>query len=212
HSIFDQSYIPDICLSCKETSLEEVPVDERNIIEVNCQGLLGHHFCEIEKMNDIHLVKNDLAVTKLDECQDIACVDEVGEIVRARRKRIGLYSEKLPIVLRKADENDLEKYRINLHEEVKARSIFKEKIEKFNLNMKLVDIHYQFDRKRLFFFYTSESRVDFRELAKDLASIFKTRIELRQIGVRDEAKRMGGLGESIVVLLFYTILKKSQLN
>jgi cell fate regulator YaaT (PSP1 superfamily) len=60
--------------------------------------------------------------------------------------------------------------------------------------MKLVHIHYQFDRKRLFFFYTSDGRVDFRELAKDLASEFKTRIELRQMGVRDEAKNIGGLG------------------
>jgi cell fate regulator YaaT (PSP1 superfamily) len=59
--------------------------------------------------------------------------------------------------------------------------------------MKLVDIHFQFDRKKLFFFYTADGRVDFRELAKRLASKFKTRIELRQIGVRDEAKRIGGL-------------------
>lgn len=59
--------------------------------------------------------------------------------------------------------------------------------------MKLVDIHFQFDRKKLYFFYTSEGRVDFRELAKKLAASFKTKIELRQMGVRDEAKRKGGL-------------------
>jgi cell fate regulator YaaT (PSP1 superfamily) len=60
--------------------------------------------------------------------------------------------------------------------------------------MKLVDVHYQFDKKKLYFFYTTDGRVDFRELAKSLASEFRTRIELRQMGVRDEAKRIGGLG------------------
>lgn len=68
------------------------------------------------------------------------------------------------------------------------------KIEKHKLEMKLVDVEYTFDNNKILFYFTADGRVDFRELVKDLASVFKTRIELRQIGVRDEAKMLGGLG------------------
>ena len=68
------------------------------------------------------------------------------------------------------------------------------KIEEHNLNMKLIDVEYTFDNNKVIFYFTADGRVDFRELVKDLATIFKTRIELRQIGVRDEAKMIGGLG------------------
>ena len=75
-----------------------------------------------------------------------------------------------------------------------AAPIFKEKVKKHNLEMKLVDVDYTFDKAKLIFYFSSETRVDFRELVKDLAFIFKVRIELRQIGVRDEVKRIGGNG------------------
>lgn len=184
-----------ICDECLPTTKEDSNYsDPRNIIEVNCKGLIGHHFCEVKTDSKLYLGKDDLVLIQMEDCLDIAVVDEVGDIVRARRKKLCLMGEELPVISRKADESDLENFRVNLNDEIKARSIFRERVEKFELNMKLVDIHYQFDRKRLFFFYTSDGRVDFRELAKDLASIFKTRIELRQIGVRDEAKRIGGIG------------------
>lgn len=69
-----------------------------------------------------------------------------------------------------------------------------EKIAEHQLEMKLVDVEYTFDRNKIIFYFTADGRVDFRELVKDLASIFRTRIELRQIGVRDEAKMLGGIG------------------
>jgi len=78
--------------------------------------------------------------------------------------------------------------------EDQARYVFMQNINQRQLPMKLVDVEYSFDRSKLLFYFTSEGRVDFRELVKDLASVFKTRIELRQIGVRDEAKMIGGLG------------------
>ena len=87
-----------------------------------------------------------------------------------------------------------EKINRNKRDEERAKPIFLSLVNKLKLEMKLVDIHFQFDRKKLYFFYTSDGRVDFRQLAKDLASEFKTRIELRQIGVRDEAKQIGGMG------------------
>lgn len=97
-------------------------------------------------------------------------------------------------VLRIADENDILKHKNNKEKEKEAFSICLEKIVEHNLDMKLIDVEYTFDNNKVIFYFTADGRVDFRELVKDLAVIFKTRIELRQIGVRDEAKMIGGLG------------------
>lgn len=97
-------------------------------------------------------------------------------------------------LLRVADENDLKKVEENKEKEKSALEICEKKIEKHNLDMKLVDIEYTFDGSKIIFYFTADGRVDFRELVKDLASVFHTRIELRQIGVRDESKMLGGLG------------------
>lgn len=97
-------------------------------------------------------------------------------------------------VLRIASTDDLKIMAENIEKGKKALSICQEKIEKHGLDMKLVDVEYTFDRSKILFYFTSEGRVDFRELVKDLAGVFRTRIELRQIGVRDEAKMLGGLG------------------
>jgi len=97
-------------------------------------------------------------------------------------------------VIRKATEKDLAQYNDNLAKREGAMAIAKEKIQKHKLDMKLVDAEYTFDGTKLIFSFTSENRVDFRELVKDLASQFHTRIELRQIGIRDECKMVGGLG------------------
>ena len=97
-------------------------------------------------------------------------------------------------VKRAATKADLEQNEKNHADEAEAAIICKKKIETHKLEMDLVDVEYTFDRSKLIFYFTCESRVDFRELVKDLASTFRTRIELRQIGIRDEAKMMGGLG------------------
>ena len=97
-------------------------------------------------------------------------------------------------VLRVATEDDIEKNNRNKEDEQKAFGICLEKIAEHDLDMKLVDVEYTFDNNKVIFYFTTDGRVDFRELVKDLASVFKTRIELRQIGVRDEAKMIGGLG------------------
>ena len=97
-------------------------------------------------------------------------------------------------VIRKATDADLRTLEENKKREVKAFNICLEKIEKHKLEMKLVDVEYTFDGGKILFYFTADGRVDFRELVKDLASVFRTRIELRQIGVRDEAKMLGGLG------------------
>ncbi len=100
----------------------------------------------------------------------------------------------LKTVIRTANENDLKTLEENKQKEKAAFDICLKKIENHKLKMKLVDVEYTFDRSKILFYFTADGRVDFRELVKDLASVFKTRIELRQIGVRDESKVLGGLG------------------
>lgn len=103
-------------------------------------------------------------------------------------------SAPLKPVIRIATDKDLETVEENKKKEEEAFKICEEKIAKHKLDMKLVDVECTFDNNKLLFYFTAENRVDFRELVKDLASVFRTRIELRQIGVRDEAKMLGGLG------------------
>ena len=97
-------------------------------------------------------------------------------------------------VLRLATEDDIAVVAKNKEKEKKATAIFEEKVAYRKLDMKLVDVEYTFDGSKILFYYTAPSRVDFRELVKDLAGVFRARIELRQIGVRDESKMLGGLG------------------
>ncbi len=100
----------------------------------------------------------------------------------------------LKSVKRLATPEDHEKIEKNKEKEQEAFRVCQEKIRKHNLEMKLVGAEYTFDNNKLLFYFTADGRVDFRELVKDLASVFRTRIELRQIGVRDETKMMGGIG------------------
>ena len=97
-------------------------------------------------------------------------------------------------VIRKATEDDIERSDRNRELEVSAAEIAQKKIEARKLEMNLVDVEYTFDNSKLIFYFTAENRVDFRDLVKDLAAVFRTRIELRQIGIRDEARMVGGLG------------------
>ena len=97
-------------------------------------------------------------------------------------------------VLRIATERDNEQGAANKGKEKEAFRICQEKIRKHGLDMKLIDAEYTFDNNKVLFYFTADGRIDFRELVKDLASVFKTRIELRQIGVRDETKILGGIG------------------
>ncbi len=120
---------------------------------------------------------------------------DLGEVSMGNRETDG-ENESIPLkkVIRKATEQDIQHSRENRQKEKDAFSICQKKIIEHKLEMKLVSVEYAFDNSKILFFFTANGRVDFRSLVKDLASIFKMRIELRQIGVRDEAKMLGGLG------------------
>ena len=120
---------------------------------------------------------------------------EYGTIVVGKKEidEESLVSPLKPII-RIATEEDTKIYKENKEKAKETFELCLEKIKEHNLTMYLIDCEYTFDRNKLIFYFTAEGRIDFRELVKDLAAIFKTRIELRQIGVRDEAKSIGGLG------------------
>ncbi len=132
---------------------------------------------------------------------------EIGSVVFAERE---VQDEEvfLPLkpVLRVANYSDLEHEKKNKVKEKEAFEICLEKIRKHDLKMKLIEAEYTFDNNKLLFYFTADGRIDFRELVKDLANVFRTRIELRQIGVRDETKIRGGLGACGRVLCCHSYL------
>jgi cell fate regulator YaaT (PSP1 superfamily) len=132
---------------------------------------------------------------------------EFGEVVIGP-KQVPITEMLHPLkkVLRRADEEDCQKILENRQKEEEAFDTADKKITEHNLDMKLVDVEYTFDRSKIIFYFTADGRIDFRELVKDLASVFRTRIELRQIGVRDEAKMIGGLGPCGRILCCNTFL------
>ena len=139
--------------------------------------------------NGIQFKKGDFAIV------ETVRGTEIGEVMLENR---GVEEERvvspLKPVLRKATDDDFKKVEEIKKKEKKAFDTCLEKIRQHNLTMNLVDVEYTFDENKILFYFTADGRVDFRELVKSLASVFKTRIELRQIGVRDEAKMLGGIG------------------
>ncbi|MBQ1647009.1 MAG: stage 0 sporulation family protein [Bacteroidales bacterium] len=120
---------------------------------------------------------------------------EFGTVVLAPRQvEDSVVVQPLKPVIRKATEEDKEKNLANREKEKEAFNICLEKIANRGLEMKLIECEYTFDNNKVLFYFTADGRIDFRELVKDLAAVFRTRIELRQIGVRDETKALGGLG------------------
>ena len=114
-----------------------------------------------------------------------------GDLIEVSDKEFG---KTIKPILRKAGAEDMKKEKENLCKRKDAVRQCKQKIEEYGLQMKLIDAEYTFDETKLIFYFTAEKRVDFRELVKDLAGLFKIRIELRQVGVRDETRILGGLG------------------
>ncbi len=126
---------------------------------------------------------------------DTAMGEEYGEVAIVDKEvKEEEITEPLKKVVRIVTDKDKKMYDENKAKEPEAKKIFEEKVKKHDLKMKLVGLDYKFDGSKVIFYFTADGRIDFRELVKDLASVFRTRIELRQIGVRDEVRRIGGCG------------------
>lgn len=156
--------------------------------------IVGIRFKEVGKVyyfdpNGLKFQKGDKVI--VETARGVEC----GEVTIENREisEEELVSPLKPVI-RAATEEDLKIVEENRLKEKKAYAICEEKIANHGLEMKLVDVEYTFDNNKILFYFTADGRVDFRELVKDLASVFRTRIELRQIGVRDESKMLGGFG------------------
>ncbi len=139
--------------------------------------------------HDLDARKGEHVVVEAERGLDLGRVSLSGGLVRLKRGKGETRS-----IVRKATPGDVETYEKNKQKEVDAFAACRTRIGEFHLDMKLVDVEMQFDGSKITFFFTAAQRVDFRELVKSLASQYRTRIELRQIGVRDEARRIGGCG------------------
>ena len=126
---------------------------------------------------------------------ETALGEELGEVVAKKRLSPNqTLNSPLKPIIRIANYKDIKHYEENKKKEQEAFKICEQKIKKLKLDMHLTEVEYSFDNSKLLFYFTADGRIDFRELVKELAAIFKTRIELRQIGVRDEVRRIGGNG------------------
>ncbi|UOD35512.1 hypothetical protein DSN97_04090 [Deferribacteraceae bacterium V6Fe1] len=138
--------------------------------------------------NGVQLKRGNFAIIETEKGEDLATV------VFPDREIIPAEGQEFKKIIRKATEQDIENLKKNREEEPKALEECKKLVEKNGLDMKLLKAEYTLDRTRVTFYFTADGRVDFRQLVRDLARIFKTRIEMRQVGVRDATKILGGFG------------------
>lgn len=205
------NYNKTCCSACMLYSFEgnlSICEDERNIVEVNFKGNKRDFFLNTESLP---LNYFDYVVVEVDNGYDIGFISETEKLTRIKRKNLGLYNEPLKRIIGLASEEDLKRLKVQREEEEKSKHIFVELAKKNNLDIKLVEAEYQFDRNRITFYFVSETRVDFRQLVKDLAAVFKTRIELRQIGARDGVRKFGALascGRELCCCTFLSDVKK----
>ena len=157
-------------------------------------NIVGVRFKPVGKV--YHFNPGELEIKKGDKViVETARGIEMGEVVMASHEIPEQNLVKpLKDVIRLATSEDIQRYEENRRKEKEAFGICNEKIKKHKLEMKLVEVEYTFDGSKILFYFTADGRVDLRELVKDLATVFKTRIELRQIGVRDESKTVGSIG------------------
>jgi cell fate regulator YaaT (PSP1 superfamily) len=161
--------------------------EQAGIVQVEFKGERREYF---RNAKNLPLAEGDYVIVQVERGRDMGTVVRIGESLDRMAKAHPVAQE----ILRKATEEDVAKYEEIKRKEEDARRICEGKIAERDLKMKLVDVEYQLDNSKITFFFTADERVDFRDLVKDLAGVYKTRIELRQIGVRDEAKRLGGYG------------------
>jgi len=164
-----------------------------NYVEVRFKNSRKEYFKNSE---NLQLKIGDIVATQTETGHDIGIVTLTGELVRVqlKKKKIRYEKEEMPKIYRIASQNDVDKWRKAREREEPMKVRAREIAIKLQLQMKISDIEFQGDGSKATFYYTAEERVDFRQLIRDYASEFKTRIEMRQIGLRQEAARLGGIG------------------
>lgn len=171
---------------------EILPEGKFPIVEVRFKNTRKEFFINTNKYI---LYTGDLVVTEADPGYDVGTVSATGEIVRLQLRKKGIKEfSNLKKILRKARPQEIEKWKEAQQLEKIALTKSREFAKSLNLEMKLIDVEYQGDKTKAIFYYTAENRVDFRELIKKLAGEFKIRVEMRQIGARQESARLGGIG------------------
>jgi cell fate regulator YaaT (PSP1 superfamily) len=175
----------------------EFKEDKDTIVELPESGtvtVVGVRFRPAGKVYFFKVGEEELKVDDQVIVQTIRGIEAGTVVIGQREMPVEEIVAPLREVIRKATEDDLKTIEENKKRAQEAFAICEEKIAEHGLPMKLIDVEFTLDVGKILFYFTAEGRVDFRELVKDLAAIFKTRIELRQIGVRDEAKFLGGIG------------------
>jgi cell fate regulator YaaT (PSP1 superfamily) len=175
---------------------------EQNVAEiylVEFKGSRKEYFVNPECLS---IRPNDYVIVQAERGED------VGRVTKRTSKEMVKLEKKLQKILRLATKEDSNKLEANREKEKECLKECERMISERNLQMKLVDAELQFDNNKITFYFTAEKRVDFRELVKELASTYKTRIELRQIGVRDEARRIGGFGVCGLPLCCATFIRE----
>lgn len=189
----DESYSEIVNNHCKQCPQENPPTAtaEISFALIKFKADRCDFYCV---QNGLTINVNDYVIVDADRGCDIGMVVSTGKLAFLKLQSKKGNCGDLKKIIRLANEGDLQQLKENRAKEDETFKIAVEKISKHQLAMRLVDVEYQFDLNRMTFYYTAEHRIDFRELVKDLAFVYHTRIEMRQIGVRDETKRVGGIG------------------
>ena len=164
-----------------------------NIVEVRFKNGRKHFY---RNTNNFQLTIGEIVAVEGSPGHDIGTVSLTGELIRVqmKKKKISEDSEEIKKIYRKASVRDIEIWQNARNKEIETQKRGREILGRLNLKMKLSDVEYQGDGNKATFYYTAEERVDFRQLIKDLASAFNVRIEMKQVGLRQEAARLGGVG------------------
>ena len=164
-----------------------------NIVEVRFKNSRKSFYSLPEQMK---VAVGDSVITMVENGYDLGLVTLTGELVRfqMKKKKISLESEMVTKILRKANQEEIDKWHSLRYKEAEVQKRARELAISLRLEMKISDVEYQADGKKATFYYTADGRVDFRQLIKDMAKAFSIRIEMRQIGLREEASRLGGIG------------------
>ena len=164
-----------------------------NIVEVRFKNSRKEFFTLPDQLE---VAVGDLVITQLENGYDLGMVTLTGELVRfqMKKKKVNLDSEEVKNILRKANQKEIDKWQSFRDREPEIQKRARQLAIALKLEMKLSDVEFQGDGRKATFYYTAEQRVDFRQLIKDMAQAFNIRIEMRQIGLRQEASRLGGIG------------------